>query len=108
MIMTPCTHCKHEIPDDSTMCPYCGKPNPVRQGSGFEWKSTTEVLGYPFIHIAFGKDANGRRRVARGVIAIGQFGIGLICIAQLGVGFLFGLGQLMVGFTDVQILEPPL
>lgn len=36
-------------------------------------------------------------RVAKGIIAIGQFGIGVITLAQFGVGLLFGLGQFMAG-----------
>jgi hypothetical protein len=58
-------------------------------------------MGYPFIHVAFGRDRQGRRRVAKGVIAIGQFGIGLITVAQVGVGILFGFGQVMFGLTAV-------
>jgi hypothetical protein len=40
-------------------------------------------------------------RVAKGVIAIGQFGIGLITFAQFGVGILFGFGQFIVGLTGL-------
>jgi len=58
-------------------------------------------MGYPLIHIAVGRTADNKIRVAKGVIAIGQFAIGLITIAQFGVGFLFGFGQLMFGFTAV-------
>jgi hypothetical protein len=59
------------------------------------------MLGYPLIHIAVGKDANGKIRVAKGIIAIGQFGIGLITIAQFGVGLLFGIGQFMFGLITI-------
>jgi hypothetical protein len=37
--------------------------------------------------------------VAKGIIAIGQFGIGLITIAQFGLGIFFGLGQVVFGLT---------
>jgi len=70
-------------------------------GTGFEWKSKTLVCGYPLVHIAFGRDANGKIRVAKGVVAVGQFGMGLITIAQIGFGVLFGLGQVMVGTTAI-------
>jgi hypothetical protein len=60
-----------------------------------------EILGFPLIHVAYGRDQQGRRRVAKGVIAIGQFGIGLITFAQVGVGILFAFGQLMFGLTAV-------
>jgi len=51
------------------------------------------------VHVAFGKDSQGRRRVAKGVIAIGQYAVGLIAIAQVGIGLLFGFGQFIFGFT---------
>jgi hypothetical protein len=57
------------------------------------------VYGYPLIHVAFGKDGRGKFKVAKGVIAIGQFGIGVITVAQIGVGLLFGFGQVMIGLT---------
>jgi hypothetical protein len=49
--------------------------------------------------VAFGKDAQGKRRVARGVVAIGQFAVGVVTIAQFGIGLLFGFGQFIFGFT---------
>jgi hypothetical protein len=55
------------------------------------------VWGYPLVHVAFGRRSDGSLRVAKGVIAIGQFGIGLITVAQFGIGFLFGFGQFMLG-----------
>ena len=73
---------------------------PVRVPSyGFEWKSSRTFLGYPLVHIAFGRDRRGKLRVAKGIIAIGQFGIGLISVAQFGVGLLFGFGQFVAGLT---------
>jgi hypothetical protein len=53
------------------------------------------------VHVAFGSDAKGKRRVAKGVIAIGQYGIGIITVAQFGIGILFGLGQFIFGLTAV-------
>jgi hypothetical protein len=43
----------------------------------------------------------GRLLVARGVVAIGQFAVGLITVAQFGIGVLFGLGQFVGGFAAV-------
>jgi hypothetical protein len=37
--------------------------------------------------------------VAKGVIAIGQFGIGLFTVAQFGIGVVFGFGQFIFGLT---------
>jgi len=51
--------------------------------------------------VAFGRTAQGKLRVAKGVIAIGQFAVGFITIAQFGIGLLFGFGQFLVGYTAV-------
>jgi hypothetical protein len=83
-------------------CPHCKAPNPARadwQGTGREWKSSTTFWGYPLIHLAYGRNAQGKLRVAKGVIAIGQFAIGLITIAQFGIGFVFGFGQFILGLS---------
>jgi len=56
----------------------------------------------PFLHISFKYRANRTPVVARGIIAIGQFGCGVICIAQFGVG-LICLSQFAVaGFALAQ------
>jgi hypothetical protein len=68
-------------------------------GPGLSGSPPRPSLGYPLIHVAVGKDAQGRRRVAKGVIAIGQFAVGLVTIAQFGVGLLFGFGKFIFGFT---------
>jgi hypothetical protein len=68
------------------------------QWLGYEWKSKSNIAGIPFVHVAFGwNPETGNLRVARGIIAIGQFGIGLITIAQFGIGLLFALGQFVAG-----------
>jgi len=102
MGLVSCRECGQEVSDAAPVCPHCGAPhpgNPPQQGTGFEWRSTQTWGGYPLVHVAFGKDARGKRRVAKGVIAIGQFAFGLITVAQFGVGLLFGFGQFIVGFT---------
>jgi len=81
-------------------CPHCGHPTgrPAQAPWGYEWRSKTELFGWPLVHVAIGRDATtGKRRVARGIIAIGQFGFGLITVAQFGVGFLLGFGQFVCG-----------
>jgi hypothetical protein len=61
------------------------------------------------VHIAYGRDARGKLRIAKGVIAIGQFGIGLITLAQFGIGLLFGFGQCLLALTAVaQVAVTPL
>jgi len=73
----------------------------VDNGHGFEWHSGMEFYGYPLVCIAGGKDENGRMRVAKGWLAIGQFAIGLIAFAQVGIGALFGFGQCIFGVTAI-------
>ena len=112
MALVACRECQHEVSDVARACPQCGAPFPGRrhwQGTGYDWKSRTTVCGYPLVHIAYGRDARGKLRVARGVIAIGQFAIGLVTIAQFGIGFLFGFGQFFLALTAVaQVAVTPL
>jgi hypothetical protein len=104
MPLTRCRECQKEISNEAINCPHCGAPFPARKkwgGRGFEWKSKQTFYGYPLVHIAFGRDKNNRLRVAKGVIAIGQFGVGLVTFAQFGVGVLFGFGQFILGLTGI-------
>jgi hypothetical protein len=99
-----CPECREEVSEGIESCPYCGAAFPTKIKSkrfGFEWKSSKVFYGYPLVHIAFGRDSERRLRVAKGVIAIGQFGVGLITFAQFGVGILFGFGQFVLGVTAV-------
>lgn len=78
---------------------------------GLEWKTRRTLCGLPLVCVSFGRDENGRIRIAKGIVAIGQVAIGAITIAQFGVGVifsfgqavfgLFALGQLAVGFGAV-------
>ncbi len=102
MALASCRECQREISTEAMACPHCGAPRPTDlewRGSGYEWRSEQSVYGYPLIHIAFGKDAKGKRRVAKGFIAIGQFAVGVITVAQFGIGLLFGFGQFIFGLT---------
>ena len=96
----PCRICGQTVRTNDKHCPHCGTPDPAQgaiKASGFEWKTEAEWFGYPLVHIATGRDANGKLRVAKGVIAIGQYAIGAFALAQFGVAFIFGLGQFMAG-----------
>jgi len=106
MPLINCPECDEKISDKAATCPNCGYPIQPNAGIGFwrgyEWRSEAELFGLPFVHIAFGRDRRtGKILVAKGIIAIGQFGFGLITIAQFGVGLLFGLGQFMFGFVTI-------
>lgn len=86
--MKQCRDCKRDISEDAYSCPHCGAPYPARptwEGWGFEYKSTTNILGLPLLHVSF-KYRNRRPVVAKGIIAVGQFGIGLVTISQFGLG----------------------
>ncbi len=104
MNLIPCRECKREVSLKAKFCPGCGAPYPAKKewdGTGFEWKSTKTFYGYPLVHIAFGKNAEGKFRVAKGIIAIGQFAIGLITFAQFGIGVIFGFGQFIFGLSAI-------
>ena len=104
MALSPCRECGADVSAQARVCPLCGAPFPARQdwnGTGFDWKSEATFYGYPLVHVAFGRDKSGKRRVAKGVIASGQYAVGLITVAQFGVGVLFGFGQFILGFTAV-------
>lgn len=95
----PCRCCRREVAREALQCPHCGAPYPGKlqwRGWGYEYKSEKTLFGWPLVHVAFGRDSNGKMRVARGVIAVGQFGIGAITVAQFGVGLIAGLGQFVV------------
>lgn len=97
--LTKCRACKREISSEAAVCPHCGAPFPARAGwtgTGYEWRSRAQFRGWPLVHVAWGRDANGKLRVARGVVAVGQFGIGAVTIAQFGVGLIFGFGQFVL------------
>lgn len=71
---------------------------------GFEWKTQRTLFGIPLVCIAFGRDENGKTRVARGIVAVGQLAIGAVTIAQFGVGVIFSFGQVVCGlFTLGQL-----
>ncbi len=111
--MKPCRECAHEISEQAVACPNCGTPYPAREqwdGWGFEYKSKTTLLGLPLVHISFKYRPNRVPVPARGIIAIGQFGIGVVTIAQFGVGFVgicqfavaaYALAQLAIAWSFI-------
>jgi hypothetical protein len=66
--------------------------------AGFEWRTGSQLFGLPIICVAFGCDESGRAKIAKGVIAVGQFALGVIAVGQCGVG-LISLGQFAVGIA---------
>lgn len=103
--MKPCRECKREVSEQASFCPQCGAPYPARvswNGWGFEYKSALTVAGIPFVHVSFKYRPNRSPVVARGIIAIGQFGCGVVCIAQFGVGVLCISQFALAGFALAQ------
>jgi hypothetical protein len=97
--MTPCRDCHHTVSDFAWACPRCGAPYPARprwDGWGYEYKSPVVIAGLPLIHVAFKYRQNRVPVVAKGIIAIGQFGCGVVTVAQFGVG-VFAVCQVAIG-----------
>lgn len=104
MAITQCRECGKDTSTEARTCPNCGAPRPAQKnwkGTGIDWKWGPLFYGYPFVHVAFGRDKNNRLRVAKGVVAVGQFAIGVITFAQFGIGIIFGFGQFIFGLTAV-------
>jgi len=82
--------------------------SPASPRKGFEWRTRASIFGFPLVCIAFGRDPSGRLRVARGLLAIGQFAYGGIVIAQFGAGLVtisqFAVGLLSFGQLALGIL----
>ncbi len=68
--------------------------------AGCYWKTRAGLFGLPLVCIAFGSDPQGKTRVAKGFIAIGQFAVGGITLAQFGVGIV-GIGQFVFGVAAI-------
>ena len=89
--MKKCRECSRSVSEHALSCPGCGAPYPARakwDGWGYEYKSEATFLGLPLLHISFKYRPNRMPVVAKGVIAIGQFGAGIITISQFGIGII--------------------
>lgn len=103
--MKPCRECKHLVSDQAFACPQCGAPYPAKEnwtGWGYEYRSRVQIAGLPLLHIAFKYRPNQMPVVAKGVIAIGQFGYGVVCISQFGVGLVSVSQFTIAGFAVAQ------
>ena len=100
MPLAACRECGGQVSLQAVACPHCGAPYPSRpdwRGFGVDWRTKASLGGYPLVHVAFGRDASGRRRVARGVVAVGQWAVGVVTIAQFGIAYVIGVGQFVLG-----------
>jgi tRNA A-37 threonylcarbamoyl transferase component Bud32 len=84
-------------------------PQALRHALGYEYKSKTTVFGLPLVHIATGIDLRtGRKRIAKGIIALGDIAVGVMAYGGLAVGGItFGgcsLGVISLGGLSVGVL----
>jgi len=79
-------------------------------GWGFEYKTKASFLGLPLIHLSFLYRPNGMPVPAKGIVSIGQFGIGVINISQFGIGIIsvsqftiaaYALAQFALAYTGI-------
>ncbi len=105
MALVPCPECGCSISDKAYSCPQCGHltgvaPQHQRFG-GYEYRSSAELFGLPLVHIAGGWHPDGRRRIAKGIIAIGDIAVGVVALGGLTLGGLSigiaALGGMAIG-----------
>lgn len=95
MALTNCPECGKEISDQALMCPHCGFTK--ARVFGYEYRTRSEFLGLPLVHIASGVNpATGRPRVAKGIIAIGNIALGGIAFGGVSLGVI-SFGGLSAG-----------
>ena len=76
---------------------YGQMPLHLRRALGHEYKSKTTIFGLPLVHIATGIDpATGKKRVAKGIIAIGDVAVGVLALGGVTLGC-FSLGGVSLG-----------
>jgi len=102
--MKKCRDCQRDVSEQAFACPHCGAPWPAREhwdGVGFEYKSRASLGGWPLLHVSF-KYRNFRPVPARGIIAVGQFGVGVVNVSQFGIGLLSVAQFTIAGFAVAQ------
>jgi predicted Ser/Thr protein kinase len=82
---------------ESICGPFDRLPANLRMAFGFEYRSKASLFGLPLVHVTSGIDmATGKRRVAKGIIAIGDLAKGFIACGTVAVG-VFAFGAVSIG-----------
>jgi hypothetical protein len=101
MALVNCPECGKPVSDQAFACPHCGKALAASRMFGYEYRSERTLFGVPLLHIATGRDPlTGRRRVARGIIAIGDIAVGVVAIAGMSFGGI-AVGGCSVGLVSL-------
>jgi tRNA A-37 threonylcarbamoyl transferase component Bud32 len=75
----------------------------------FEYRSKATLFGWPLVHVATGVDsASGRKRRAKGIIAMGNAPLGVVAFGDVAVGVIacgiFGYGVISISVVAVGVV----
>jgi hypothetical protein len=81
----------------------------VSRKLSFEYRSKTTLFGWPLVHVVTGVDpATGRKRTAKGIIAMGNSPRGVIAFGDVAVGVIacgiFGYGLVSLSVVAVGVV----
>jgi len=101
MALVTCPECGGAVSDQAPMCPHCGHPLEGGLPALWRWeyRSKTEYLGLPLVHIVYGPawdPRTGRPRVAKGIVAVGPVAVGFVAFGGMSLGVL-ALGGMALG-----------
>ena len=83
--------------DPSSVVAGAATPVPASSRWDLDYRSRRTLFGWPLLHVATGVDpATGRRRVARGVFAVGDRARGVVAFGGVATG-VFAFGALALG-----------
>jgi hypothetical protein len=75
-------------------------PASVRNLMGFDYRSKKKLFGLPLLHVCSGSDpVTGKKRIARGIIAVGDVAQGVVAFGGLAMGGLT-FGGLSLGVLN--------